>query len=148
VASLFAGTGKATDSLVSVPTFSDSTQAGTYAVNVTQLATQGSLAGSAAANTTIQVETNDGRLLAAKVVGTDVVHAALADLQEHEREHREAEVRRVHVGAEAGDRPPRDQLVEAGLHCAARHAQAPRDLHQPHPRVLGEGGDDLNLLVA
>ena len=59
VAGLFAGTGTATDSLVSVPTFSDSTQAGSYAVNVTQLASQGTLTGSAAANTTITAGVND-----------------------------------------------------------------------------------------
>ncbi|WP_296227969.1 flagellar filament capping protein FliD [Ralstonia sp. UBA689] len=59
VAGLFAGTGIATDSLVNVPTFSDSTQSGSYAVNVTQLATQGSLTGSAAANTTITAGSND-----------------------------------------------------------------------------------------
>ncbi|WP_163473707.1 flagellar filament capping protein FliD, partial [Klebsiella michiganensis] len=54
VAALFAGTGTATDSLLKVASFSTTTQAGSYAVNVTQLATQGSLKGSAAANTTIQ----------------------------------------------------------------------------------------------
>lgn len=59
VAGLFAGTGTATDALVNVPTFSDTTQSGSYAVNVTQLATQGSLTGSAAANTTITAGTND-----------------------------------------------------------------------------------------
>lgn len=59
VAGLFAGTGTATDSLVSVPSFTDTTQAGTYAVSVTQLATQGSLSGSAAANTTITAGVND-----------------------------------------------------------------------------------------
>jgi flagellar hook-associated protein 2 len=59
VAGLFAATGTATDSLVSVPSFSNTTQAGTYAVNVTQLATQGTLTGSAAANTTITAGTND-----------------------------------------------------------------------------------------
>nr|WP_311526930.1 flagellar filament capping protein FliD [uncultured Ralstonia sp.] len=59
VAGLFAATGTATDSLVSVPSFSNTTKAGTYAVNVTQLATQGTLTGSAAANTTITAGTND-----------------------------------------------------------------------------------------
>lgn len=59
VAGLFAGTGTASDSLVNVPTFSDTTQAGSYAVNITQLATQGSLTGSAAANTTITAGVND-----------------------------------------------------------------------------------------
>lgn len=59
VAALFAGTGTATDSLIKVPAFSKDTQAGSYAINVTQLATQGSLQGSAAANTTIQSGVND-----------------------------------------------------------------------------------------
>jgi flagellar hook-associated protein 2 len=76
VASLFAGTGKATDSLVSVPTFSDSTQAGTYAVNVTQLATQGSLAGSAAANTTIQAGVNDTLSVTLSGITTNVTLTA------------------------------------------------------------------------
>ncbi|MFP4592469.1 flagellar filament capping protein FliD [uncultured Ralstonia sp.] len=60
VAGLFAGTGTATDALVKVSSFSKATQAGSYAINVTQLATQGSLQGSAAANTTIQSGVNDG----------------------------------------------------------------------------------------
>jgi flagellar hook-associated protein 2 len=76
VASLFAGTGQATDSLVSVPTFSDSTQAGTYAVNVTQLATQGSLAGSAAANTTIQAGVNDTLSVTLSGITTNVTLTA------------------------------------------------------------------------
>ena len=59
VAALFAGTGTATDSLLKVSAFSTTTQAGSYAINVTQLATQGSLKGSAAANTTIQSGVND-----------------------------------------------------------------------------------------
>ena len=54
VAALFAGTGTATDSMLKVAAFSNTTQAGNYAINVTQLATQGSLKGSAPANTTIQ----------------------------------------------------------------------------------------------
>lgn len=59
VAGLFAGTGTATDALVNVPTFSSTTQSGSYAVSVSQLATQGSLSGSAAANTTITAGSND-----------------------------------------------------------------------------------------
>ncbi|WP_426400216.1 flagellar filament capping protein FliD [Ralstonia sp. R-29] len=59
VAGLFAGTGTATDALIKVPTFSSATQSGSYAVNITQLATQGLLQGSAAANTTIQSGVND-----------------------------------------------------------------------------------------
>jgi len=53
VASLFAATGKATDSLVSYTSATGSTKAGSYAVNVTQIATQGKSVGSSAANTTI-----------------------------------------------------------------------------------------------
>ena len=53
IASLFAATGKATDSLVSYTSATSSTQAGNYAVNVTQIATQGKIVGAAAANTTI-----------------------------------------------------------------------------------------------
>ncbi|ANH76697.1 flagellar hook-associated family protein [Ralstonia insidiosa] len=59
VAALFAGTGTATDSMLKVAAFSKTTQAGNYAINVTQLATQGSLQGSAPANTTIQSGVND-----------------------------------------------------------------------------------------
>ena len=59
VAGLFAGTGTATDSMLKVAAFSKTTQAGNYAINVPQLATQGSLQGSAPANTTIQSGVND-----------------------------------------------------------------------------------------
>jgi flagellar hook-associated protein 2 len=59
-----------------VPTFSDSTQAGTYAVNVTQLATQGSLAGSAAANTTIQAGVNDTLSVTLSGITTNVTLTA------------------------------------------------------------------------
>lgn len=48
IASLFAATGKATDSLVSYSSATSSTKAGNYAVNVTQLATRHSSLGSAA----------------------------------------------------------------------------------------------------
>ena len=59
VAGLFAGTGTSTDAQLSVPNFTNTTNAGTYAVTVSQLATQGSLKGSAAANTTITAGVND-----------------------------------------------------------------------------------------
>ncbi|MHA6820801.1 flagellar filament capping protein FliD [Ralstonia pseudosolanacearum] len=72
VAGLFAGAGTATDALVSVPSFSDSTQAGTYAVNVTQLATQGSLKGSAAANTTITQGANDTLAITVSNITTNI----------------------------------------------------------------------------
>jgi flagellar hook-associated protein 2 len=45
IGSLFAAMGESTDSLVSVADSTTATQPGTYAVNVTQLATQGSLVG-------------------------------------------------------------------------------------------------------
>jgi len=50
IASLFASVGKATDSLVSFNSATSSTKAGSYAVNVTQLATQGKAVGSVDAN--------------------------------------------------------------------------------------------------
>lgn len=60
IASLFASTGSASDSLVSFVSATSNTQHGIYAVNVTQLATQGSLTGSAApVTTTITAGSND-----------------------------------------------------------------------------------------
>lgn len=49
VASLFAAVGKPTDSLVSYVSSTDKTKPGSYSLNVSQLATQGTLVGSAAA---------------------------------------------------------------------------------------------------
>lgn len=72
VAALFAGTGTATDSLLKVSAFSTTTQAGSYAVNVTQLATQGSLKGSAAANTTIQSGVNDSLSVTLSGITTNI----------------------------------------------------------------------------
>lgn len=59
VASMFASNGATTDSLVSYGGSSASTVAGSYAINVTQLATQGTTTGSAAASTTITAGSND-----------------------------------------------------------------------------------------
>lgn len=59
IASLFAAVGKATDAQVTQTGQTSKTQAGTYAVNVTQLATQGNLFGSAAPNLTITSGSND-----------------------------------------------------------------------------------------
>jgi flagellar hook-associated protein 2 len=59
LAALFATSGTATDSLVSVRRQTSATQAGSYAVDITQLATQGRLTGSAAANLTISSGVND-----------------------------------------------------------------------------------------
>ncbi len=59
LAALFATSGTATDSLVSVRRQTSATQAGSYAIDITQLATQGRLTGSAAANLTISSGVND-----------------------------------------------------------------------------------------
>lgn len=53
IASLFAAVGKGTDSLVSYNSVTSNTKAGSYEVNVTQIATQGNTVGNSAANTTI-----------------------------------------------------------------------------------------------
>lgn len=53
VVKLFASAGSATDTLVKYTASTSSTQAGTYAVNVTNLATQGSITGALAAGTSI-----------------------------------------------------------------------------------------------
>jgi len=59
VAQLFAAAGNATDSLVNVTATSANTQPGNYALNITQFATRGTLAGSAAAALTITAGVND-----------------------------------------------------------------------------------------
>ena len=59
VAALFAASGHATDSLVEVTGQTSKTKAGTYGLNVSALATQGSLVGAAAAGLTITNSVND-----------------------------------------------------------------------------------------
>jgi flagellar hook-associated protein 2 len=59
VAQLFAAAGNATDSLVSVAATSAATKAGSYALDITQLATRGTLAGSSPAALTITTGVND-----------------------------------------------------------------------------------------
>jgi flagellar hook-associated protein 2 len=59
IAGLFASAGKATDSLVGFNNATSATKPGNYAVNITQIATQGTLAGSVTANTTITSGVND-----------------------------------------------------------------------------------------
>src|SRR5690606_17695397 len=56
---LFATAGTATDSLVKFTDSKAATQSGDYALSITQLATQGTLRGSAAAATSIQAGVND-----------------------------------------------------------------------------------------
>ncbi len=58
-AALFASFGRATDSLIKVTGSTPTTKAGSYGVNVTALATQGSLVGSAVAGLTITTGVND-----------------------------------------------------------------------------------------
>lgn len=59
IAALFAAIGKASDGAVSYVAATDKTKAGTYALDVTQLATQGTQVGSAAADLTITAGVND-----------------------------------------------------------------------------------------
>lgn len=59
VGMLFAATGKASDSLVKYVSSTSATKVGSYALNVSQLATQGKVAGTAAANLTIAAGSND-----------------------------------------------------------------------------------------
>lgn len=69
VTALFASFGKPSDSLIDFTSSSNATIGGKYAVNITQLATQGQLVGSAAANLVITSGVNDA--LNIKVDGTD-----------------------------------------------------------------------------
>jgi flagellar hook-associated protein 2 len=73
---LFAAVGQATDSLVGVSMSGDKTQSGTYAVTVSQLATQGTLAGTAAATLTITAGVNDQLGVTVDGVTTTVTIAA------------------------------------------------------------------------
>jgi len=59
VTGLFASNGTASDSLINYTGSTTSTQPGVYAVNISQLATEGTTVGSAAANTTITAGVND-----------------------------------------------------------------------------------------
>jgi flagellar hook-associated protein 2 len=59
IAGLFAAVGKASDSVIAYAAATDKTQPGAYAVTVTQLATQGTVVGSAAAGLTITAVSND-----------------------------------------------------------------------------------------
>ena len=59
IAALFAKAGKTTDSLVSYSASTSKTQPGSYAVNITQLATRGTTQGSQIANLTVAAGVND-----------------------------------------------------------------------------------------
>jgi len=58
IASIFASVGKGTDSLITFNSATSNTKAGSFAVNVTQIATQGNTVGNSEANTTITSANN------------------------------------------------------------------------------------------
>ncbi|CAG0939919.1 Flagellar hook-associated protein 2 [Gallionellaceae bacterium] len=77
IAALFATVGKASDSLVSYTSAASTVKAGSYAVNIAQLATQGNLVGSAAVGTlTIATGSNDALNVTVNGVSTSVTLAA------------------------------------------------------------------------
>ncbi|MDP1996706.1 MAG: flagellar filament capping protein FliD [Gallionella sp.] len=76
VASLFTSVGKATDSLVGFNNATTATKAGSYAVTVTQIATQGKLSGGSAAVTNIQSGVNDALSFSINGISASVVLTA------------------------------------------------------------------------
>lgn len=76
VASLFTSVGKPTDSLVSFNNATTATKAGSYALSITQNATQGKLSGGSAAVTNIQSGVNDTLNFTVNGVSASVVLAA------------------------------------------------------------------------
>lgn len=77
IASLFAETGRATDSLISYTSSTSNSKVGTYGVDITALATQGSLTGSAApVSTTITAGVNDALDVSVNGTSTSITLAA------------------------------------------------------------------------
>lgn len=76
IASLFTSVGKPTDSLISFNNSGTATKAGSYAVNITQNATQGKLSGGSAAVTNIQSGVNDTLNFTVNGVSASVVLTA------------------------------------------------------------------------
>lgn len=76
VVDLFAASGRTDDSLIQYQGSSDASQIGNYAVNITQLATQGNLTGSAAANLTITAGVNDTMDIEVDGVATSITLSA------------------------------------------------------------------------
>jgi len=76
VASLFTSVGKATDSLISFNNATTATKAGSYAVSVTQIATQGKLSGGSAAVTNIVAGVNDALSFSVNGISASVVLTA------------------------------------------------------------------------
>lgn len=76
IAGVFAATGKTSDALVSYVSSTSGTQAGTYSLNVSQLATRGNVVGSAAAGLTISTGVNDALNMTVDGVSASVTLAA------------------------------------------------------------------------
>lgn len=77
IASLFAETGRTSDSLISYTSSTSNTKVGTYGINVSALATQGSLTGSAAPiSTTITAGVNDALDVSVNGIATSITLAA------------------------------------------------------------------------
>ena len=72
IAGLFASVGKSTDSLVGFNSTTSRTQPGSYAVNVTQVATQGKTVGSTAISTPLDIVSGSNDTLNLTVNGIDV----------------------------------------------------------------------------
>jgi flagellar hook-associated protein 2 len=72
VANLFVAAGTVTDNLVNYTSAGSTTKAGTYGINVTQMATQGTAVGSTAAGLTITTGTNDNLTLTIDGTSTSV----------------------------------------------------------------------------
>lgn len=76
LAGLFAATGAASDSLIKFDSSTSATKPGQYALNVTQIATRGTLVGNAAAGLTITTGVNDTLALTIDGVAATVTLAA------------------------------------------------------------------------
>ncbi len=72
VANLFVAAGTATDNLVNYTSAGSATKAGTYGINVTQLATQGTATGGTAADLTITSGSNDNLTLTIDGTSTSI----------------------------------------------------------------------------
>ena len=76
ILSLFAEVGTSTDALIDFVSSTDDTKVGEYSINITQLATQGTLTGSAAANLTITAGSNDAITLSIDGTATTITLTA------------------------------------------------------------------------
>src|SRR3954447_5510290 len=76
-----------------------------------------------------------------------LVEPPLVDLQPDEREDPEAEGGRIDLGAEAGDRPALEQLVEARADRATRDAELARDLQQADAGLFVEQFDQSRVQI-